>query len=522
LKTYDGAAFERFCAGLINEGFSPVRETEQRWWTGPLRPSLQPLTDATRMQICFYSGWPFRYAHVTVPGLRAEHAPQGTICLWAEDDPAQIAGRDLQVLWDRLDEWAATAQRGFRTEDRGLDSYLLFEKQNKYQAELPFGDLIRRGNNGYLAPLTAFRRGERALIIESGEAPQADDDKPRLKGAFYLRRDIGSSPRDLDQIRAALTHRQTKDLERGLAARTPAELAEPSGGYDFIVLAWPRHDREHDAVIVGFESQGASLLTTAMAATPNDIAARKRRAGPDVDLLDGKTVLVAGVGSVGGHVAVALASSGVGTVITHDNDYLKSGNLVRHVCPEYLVGYRKTLAVSMVIEDHAPWTNVKQREELPHDPGKLAAQIEGADLIVDCTGVFSLTAALAEICRRNAVPLITGALYHRGALARIQRQADGDTPIAARTTNPAYMDLPSEDPSALQARFLELGCTAPVNNAPPVAVLSTAVEIAHAAIDILTGRRHRTDERIVVFRPLQPPFDRTGTFDALRPETGNP
>ncbi len=94
-------------------------------------------------------------------------------------------------------------------------------------------------------------------------------------------------------------------------------------------------------------------------------------------------------------------------------------------------------------------------------------------------------------------------------------------PIAARRRDPAYVDLPPEDPSAVRSGFLELGCTAQVNNASPAAVLATAAEIAHAAVDVLTGRRQQADDRVVVYRPLQAPFDRTGTIDGPRPATGS-
>lgn len=466
------------------------------------------------MQVTFYRGWPLRYAHVVVGGLHTEHAASGTICLWAEDDPAQIAARDLSVLWARLDEWAATAQHGFGVEDRALDAYLLFADRASYDAELPFGDLIRQGSNGYRAKLHASLRG-RALMITAGEPEQQSDPKePQLRGAFYLRRDIGTPPRKLEDIRAALTRRQKDDLDRGLSNRNPVGVAEASEGYDFIVLAWPRHDAEHDAVVVCFDGQGETLRTFAVAATANDIQARKRRAGPDMEVLQDKTVLLAGAGSVGGHVAVALAASGVGTINLHDSDYLKTGNLVRHVCTEYLVGYKKTTGVSLAIENHAPWTTVKNHGDLSPDPSELAQSIEGADLVVDCTGVFWQSAALAEICRRHEVPLIIGALFHQGAIARIQRQTPSDTPIAARHNNDRYTVLPPEDPAAPEKGFLELGCTSPINNASPTAVLSVAAEIAHVAIDYLTDRCNRSDERIIVFQPMDAPFDKTGTLDA--------
>lgn len=513
METYDDAAFERFCSGLVNEGFSPVSNRGRSVWTGPIRPSLRELTDATRMRIHFYTGWPFRYAHVVVDGLRTEHAAQGTICLWAEDDPAQIAGRDLQGLWDRVDDWAMTAKQGFRAADRALDAYLLFDEQSYYQVELPFGDLLRIGNNGYLASLVAKKQGPRALLLEVHAASDPPDE-PLLKGAFYLRRDIGQPPRHLEDIRSALTRRQAQDLERGLRDRASTPIGEPSGGYDFIVLAWPRHDNEYDAVVVGFDGRGDALKAAAMSATPNDLDSRRRRAGPDAEALREKVVLLAGVGSVGGYVAVALASSGVGKIHLHDSDYLKTGNLARHVVSRYAVGYEKTFGVAIEIDDHAPWTTVTRHEDLPFDPPRLASRVQGVDLVVDCTGVFSVSAALAETCRREAISLITGALFHHGSLARVQRQTSGDTPIAARSGSPRYFSLPPGIAMEDDQGFLELGCTAPINNAPPVAVLTIAAEIAGSSIDVLTGRLERTDERIVVLRPMGAPFDKIGTLDA--------
>lgn len=515
METYDDAAFERFCSGLVNEGFSPVHGTAQARWTGPLRESLRPFSDATRMQIEFYQGWPLRYAHIRVPELKAEHVAQGTICLWAEDDPAQIAGRDLQTFWQHVDDWAETAQRGFRLEDRALDAYLLFGKNTVYQAELPFGDLIRAGSNGYRAPLVAAIRGDRTYMIERAPATSPDHNQPApLRGAFYLRRHIDTPPRDLVDFRAALTNKQTQDLDRGLAARTDTAPPEASGGHDFAVLAWPRHDRDHDAVVIVFKGAGDTLEASAIAATPNDIAARKRRAGPDATALSDKRILIAGAGSVGGHVALSLAASGVGLIRLHDGDNLKTANLVRHASHKLGVGYNKAVAMSVTIEGHAPWTTVEPKiDNVPYTPSALTSSIEGFDLVIDCTGTIPFTAALAEISRRTETPLITGALFHQGALARVQRQAGGDTLIAARPSDPTYSNLPPESPREPDTGFLELGCTAPVNNAPPTAVLATAADIAHAAVDFLTGRCKRADERILVFQPMAAPFDSTGTHD---------
>lgn len=515
MDTYDDAAFDRFCSDLVNAGFSPNGDHDAPCWTGPIRPSLRAHTDATRMRIQFYPGWPLRYAHVVVPGLRTGHASQGTICLWAEDDPAQINGRELQGLWDRLDQWAAAAQDGFNPEDRALDAYYFYDALSYYRAELPLHDLIAGGTPGYSAEVFGTVQGN-SLLIGTGNPPDPRNiGKPVLTGAFYLLGQLADPPRTLDDVRAALKRRQRRNLARGLATRSDTVFPQPSSGHDFIVLAWPRHDADHDAVVVSFTGTGDTLHTAALAATPNDVQALRRRAGPDADRLADKTVLIAGAGSVGGHVAVAMASSGVGTLHVYDRDFLTSTNVVRHVSARHFVGYPKTVAVAAAVEQHAPWTRVAGHDDLPYDPARLRAQVADMDLVIDCTGVLPLTAALAETCRRGGVPLIVGALFHHGALVRVQRQTAGDTPIAARPTDPRFLALPPDIDANGRARagFLELGCTAPVNNAPPTAVLTAAADTAAAAIDELTARRQRPEECITVLSPMNPPFHRIGIVD---------
>ena len=134
-----------------------------------------------------------------------------------------------------------------------------------------------------------------------------------------------------------------------------------------------------------------------------------------------------------------------------------------------------------------------------------------------------MTAALAEVCRNRAVPLVTGALYHQGAIARIRRQSAGDVLIAERDQNPNYVALPPETLDSAQSRFLELGCTAPVNNAPPNAVLAAATEITETALDLLTNRRVRPDETIHVIRPLPTdPFTKIGHVTSTAPQNKTP
>ena len=227
MTTYDEPAFERFCSDLVADGFSPVSGTDRREWVGPIRPSLQALTEQTRMKVEFYPGWPLRYAHVFVRGMRAEHASQGLVCLWAEDDPAQISARELSGLWGRIDEWAEAALRGFSVSDRALDAYYLYDEVGSFRAELPFLDLVQRGNNGFVADLRAVVSATGLVSIES-EGHEFGE-RVTLTGLFLLRNHLDPIPTDLEAVLSSLTSRQRATVERALNDRGAFGVGERSG-----------------------------------------------------------------------------------------------------------------------------------------------------------------------------------------------------------------------------------------------------------------------------------------------------
>jgi hypothetical protein len=470
------------------------------------------------MQVVFYPGWPLRYAHILVDGLRGEHVGNGLVCLWAEDDPAQVAGRDLGALFERIDQWGAAAQAGFAPEDRALDAFMTFEERGDFTAELPFSDLVGPGVNGSIAHLAAALTQPAHLSVRA--VSHKFGDPTELQGAFYTRNHVGIVPRTLDEFLAALTNRQRRHLANNLATRSSAAFAEPSGGLDFVVLAWPRHGQDYDALVLIFQGRESGLSSQAVLATPNDQAARARRAGYDAPALRSARVLIAGAGSIGGYVAAGLAASGVEALYICDSDILKSGNVVRHLCGDDQIGMKKTTAVALAISKHAPWTQIIEAPDLSLDPDSLASVVSEFDLVLDCTGNFSVSAALAHLCNEVGTDLITVALFHQGRIARLQRQSEGDVRIAARTSDSRFEPVPLAETIELADSFLELGCTAPINNASPVAALTAAADATAAAIDLLTDRRERAQERYLVLQAMRAPFDRLGTIDyPIDPET---
>lgn len=504
----DQPAFEAFCRDLAEAGFQPLDGTRERW-IGPVRDSLRSLTSSSSMQVAFLPGWPLVYAHVLVDGLKASHAGREIVCLWSDDDPAQVSGVTLTGLWTRLDEWAAKAQGGFGDEDFALDSFLAFSPQSSLIMELPVGDLVDGKANGTIAPLHARLQG-RALLVSAEHRPDC------LKGAFYYRTHVGNTPRSLGEVWDVLSRRQRTHLHRGLAQRTDVGLAEPSQGLDFIALVW-RRGAYHDVLPLGFGGQGEDAAAWALTPTPSDIIGRLARSGPDSMALSKARVLVAGLGSVGSPAALSLAESGVGFITGRDSDIVKSVNLVRHIATESEVGHKKSDVQGAHIRQHAPWCTYTAADNLPLNPKELSEIVCRFDLVLDCTGHFAVTALLAQVCAEQGTPLITVALYHSGGILRVRRQAPGDTELSLRRGISRYLDLPPEDSGGLPS-IIEVGCNAPVHNAPPWASLRAAAEATATALDFLTKRSSLPDEQVFVLREsAHAPFNRLGALD-----TGGP
>ena len=95
---------------------------------------------------------------------------------------------------------------------------------------------------------------------------------------------------------------------------------------------------------------------------------------------------------------------------------LLPGNVVRHVAGHDQVGKAKTQAVHHVIENHAPWTEVRGFLESPMQPVRLRELIEDADIVVNTTGNDAFTDALAMVAEAMEKPLVSGALYRGGTL----------------------------------------------------------------------------------------------------------
>ena len=141
-------------------------------------------------------------------------------------------------------------------------------------------------------------------------------------------------------------------------------------------------------------------------------------------------------------------------------------------------------------------------------------------MVVDATGVDASSLAICLCAQTQSTVLVSGALYRGGSVARVRRQGTpGDTPILERAATPGYVLIPPGTEDHLV--HPSIGCSGPVHNAPPTAVLAAAALIAQAAVDVLTGRLLFPDELIDVYGPLpdEPLFDRVGRLPHDIPAT---
>lgn len=309
---------------------------------------------------------------------------------------------------------------------------------------------------------------------------------------------------------AHLPRAQRRELQRALGGRQKADFLAVSGGVDLILFCWERLGRTDLLVMVCTGTDG-EVDAVALQPGPYDRQSLSLRAGPDASVLNSFRATVFGAGALGGHTAMILAESGVGLLDIVDPDVLLPGNVVRHVAGAGLVGTYKAQAVEAMIREHAPWTEAVGFPSAPRSPEEIRERIGGAEIVVDTTGNESLVISLSIMSQDMGKPLISGALYRGGFIARVQRQAfPTDTPINQREDLARYPPIPVGDESEDFASP-QLGCSAPVNNAPPSTVAACSSLIAQVALDALTDRLEYSDEVIEVYRAIpEPPFNQVG------------
>lgn len=502
---FHNESLEAFTSELAAAGFEAVNGYRYPVWRGEIHPDFAALTDAAQMDIVIRPGWPFQSPALMVQGLNTNHStPGGLVCMWQDDDNS-LEWTTLDGFYSRISEWCHRAMQGWENDDLAADAYLNFQPKCGIVATFDFPALRT-------AP-GAWGEGRGVVDPETSRV----DLQPGRRDTNHLRVlwfHVGTlnnpPPRSLSEVSGHLPRPQRKGLQRALAERRIPTPFVPSGGCDIILFCWERNGRPN-LLVMACAGMGDNMEAAAMLAGPTDEQNLMLRAGPDAALLRTRRAAVFGAGALGGYAAAAIAQSGLGFMDLVDGDMLLPGNVARHVAGHQHVGKTKTTAVQAIVNEHAPWTIISAYHESPFTPHEISRRIENADIIIDATGNAAFTYSLAMTASDAGKPLVSGALYRGGAVARVQRQAlASDTPIHQRDESEQYPSIPLGIETE-EFATADTGCSAPVNNAPPASVMACASRIAQVAVDALTGRFDYGDEIIEVYRPLEDhPFDRIG------------
>lgn len=324
-----------------------------------------------------------------------------------------------------------------------------------------------------------------------------------IEGAAYWVSSVKTAPRDLEAVKSLLTPAQQNNFDRRYRA------VSEGGRPNVFLIAWQR-ERGQEALALLAQKRDDHAVAEAIEVAPTDTKVLKLRAGPDSGLLSKKHVVVFGAGAIGSNVAFRLAEAGIGTLTVVDRGTLRPGDIVRHAVDRWAIGGSKVSAISVDLKSRTPWTKVEAIGESPWNPARVSELIQGVDCVIEATGLGPFANMLSMICKKERSPLISAALFRAGSVARVRRQATPqDASITGRTEERGYPPIPFE-PEPPQ---YETGCSAPVNNASPVAVAAVAALTAAVVIDYLAGRAEYGDEVIEVFRVLdEAPFNRIGTL----------
>ncbi|MEM6712056.1 MAG: molybdopterin-synthase adenylyltransferase MoeB [Pseudomonadota bacterium] len=136
----------------------------------------------------------------------------------------------------------------------------------------------------------------------------------------------------------------------------------------------------------------------------------KEIGGPGQQKLKAAHVAVVGAGGLGSPCLLYLAAAGVGTLTIIDDDDVALSNLQRqvlHISDE--IGTPKTASAAANLRAINPNTAFSLKDErLSEDNAQHL--IDAADIVVDGTDSFETRKAIAGVCEKLEIPLVTAAV----------------------------------------------------------------------------------------------------------------
>lgn len=484
------ATQQKFVNALEANGFVRIDATDR--WEGSLEVvDLNGHPTTAEFEIEIGDGFPFDPPKVTdISGTSVRtwhHNKDWSLCLYSPRGVRDRPWARLPELFARITSWFEEAAEGWVNDPPDLDLERYFDQISVFATYENLDALVGK-------PARAKLRRHRLDIAGTGTAPKGGARSDRRFGW------VG----DLGELEEPVFDWPT------VAARLGDDVATVkknvlNGQYWFLALRYSRDGHRGCLVLIPSVEGNTIHLTAAQSAATDDQTRRLRAGDPAVvRLLTRKRVAIVGLGAVGSHLADLLARGGVGILHLVDFDYLRPGNLIRHLAGDDAVGVNKAAAVNAALKDDgfiAPESVLTTERAL--DPELAADLIEWADVVVDATADDNVRGLLVEIHKSAAhhgisSHVVSVAAHRSGGIVRSDRWP--------RSNNPPPHPIPAHPDGETELR--EGGCGDPVSTTPPMAVVEAAGLGARHVVDSLTGSTSMPDSVVQVLR-RQPdsPYD---------------
>lgn len=242
----------------------------------------------------------------------------------------------------------------------------------------------------------------------------------------------------------------------------------------------------------GFRQTIGTFVRTARAGE-DDLAARM----PATKLLQGKSVAFFGAGAVGAPAAIELARAGVGHLLLVDHDLVDPATIRRWPFGLSALGSLKVEALKRHLAGDYPWTEieidtmkiggVEEGDAGPSQGARLAALLDGRDIVIDCTAELGVNHLLSELARVRCVPYVL-ANATPGGWGGMVASFTGAGPCWLCLRHALYGDsaipLPPADPAG---ELQPLGCADPTFTGSAFDLAEVSLELVRTAAGLLTG-----------------------------------
>ena len=123
----------------------------------------------------------------------------------------------------------------------------------------------------------------------------------------------------------------------------------------------------------------------------------------NIETIIGKTVMIVGIGGVGGAAVEALARSGIGNIIIVDFDIIEQSNINRQrIAFRSTIGMKKVDVMKKIIHDINPMCNVRTYDLLVDDSNINIFFDSNIDYVIDaCDDVKAKKLIIGECLNRN-------------------------------------------------------------------------------------------------------------------------